>query len=311
MSNKHFLQTKYWAQVREALGHKPVFVQENLILVKPMSKPFKDFGYMPQVRLAELNFDELASQAAQLNLSHIQLDPADPKGSFSFPDKVLSKYQISPTESVYYRDTLVIDLTKSEEELLEEMHKKHRYNIRVAQKHEVKITVSDSEADFEEFLKLFFETVERQKYFGRDRNYYKTIWAILKPQGKVKIATATYQGNPLVCWMLFLDEDTIYYPYGGSSDEHRNVMAANGLVWGLIQWGRAEGYKQLDLWGIDPQTGSDGEIQHGFSRFKINFGGTQVHYTNSYDVIIDPFAYSIFKIGNSVRWFLLKLKSLI
>lgn len=66
----------------------------------------------------------------------------------------------------------------------------------------------------------------------------------------MKIAIAYYEGKPLTAWMLFLGEKVIYYPYGGSSDEHRNVMSTYGLVWQIIQWGRENGYEYLDLWGL-------------------------------------------------------------
>lgn len=310
MQPKHFLQSQHWAKVRELQGHKIVWINGALMTVKQMPKPFKNFGYMPQVITKDLNWQELATKAKELDLSHVLIDPGDEEGSYDMPFSKLEQ-NLRPATEVYYRNTLILDLTKSVEELQAEMHRKHRYNIRVADKHNVAVEVRDDDEALEIFLKLFFETVTRQKYLGRTPEYYRQIWQVLRPEEKVKVAIASYQGQPLVAWMLFLHEGVIYYPYGGSSSEHREVMASNALVWGLIQWGQQQGYQHLDLWGIDPQDGSQRKKQHGFTRFKLGFGGRVVNYLHSQDLIISPIHYYLFKGGNAGRWVLLNLRKIV
>lgn len=310
MTSKHFLQSEYWEKVRVTQGHKAVRVAGSLMLIKPLKFPFKSFGYMPQALLKDMDWDALMQSGRENNLSHIQIDPADLREDYSIPSHVRQKYIIKRAAEVYYRDTLVIDLTLSEQQLLEQMHKKHRYNIKVAQKSGVVVEIRDDAEAFSIFLNLFFDTVSRQKYFGRDRQYYSHIWQVLQPLGKAKIALATVEGQPAVAWMIFLDQNTIYYPYGGSSYEHRNKMPANGLVWHLINWGKEQGYTYLDLWGIDPEGASRGKNEHGFSRFKEGFGGIKLHYSDSIDVVISVPHYWLFKLANGIRWVLLKISNL-
>jgi lipid II:glycine glycyltransferase (peptidoglycan interpeptide bridge formation enzyme) len=306
---KHFLQSKSWADVRAAQGHKPVWIDDALLLVKKL--PIGSMGYMPQVTLKDLNWEKLSDAARSMHLTHVQLDPADLAAAYTIPIAVLENYNLKPTESIFYRYTRRIDITRSEEELLAQMHHKWRYNIKLALKRGVKVRITDDDRDLETFLKLFFETVERQKYFGRDPEYYRTIWKILKPQGKVKIATASFEGKDLVTWMLFVDDGVIYYPYGGSSTEHRDVMPTYALVWEITQWGKQNGYHTFDLWGTLGPNADEKDKEFGFHRFKSGFGGEEIEYAPSYDLVINPMLYNLFKVGNSLRWFLLKLKKLI
>lgn len=318
----HFLQTKAWEDVRKNLGQDVVRIGEDLMHIKHLGSPFKNFGIIMQGSLETVDWEDLEKVVKEKKLSHVHFDPSDTVSEATqqesletvktrISQNLSSHHSIVHAESIYYRHTLVLDLTKSEEQLLTEMHKKHRYNIRVSEKHGVKIEICEDDEALTIFIKLFFKTVNRQGYFGRSPEYYRTIWKTLKPMNKVKIAVAEYQGKPLVAWMLFLGEKTIYYPYGGSSVEHRNVMAANGLVWGIIKWAKQQGYEKFDMWGIDDPKSPEAQKQHGFSAFKTKFGGEIIYYHQSFDLVFDGLRYRLFTVGNKVRWGMLKMKKLV
>src|SRR5581483_5892599 len=127
--------------------------------------------------------------------------------------------------------TFLIDLKKSDDELLEKMHSKTRYNIKVAKKHEVKIVEDD---DFEAYWQLMLETTKRQKFYAHSKKYHKMMWETLKGNKdglKEHLLIAKYlspidkQNLDLAAWILFEFKDTLYYPYGASSSRFRNVMA--------------------------------------------------------------------------------------
>jgi peptidoglycan pentaglycine glycine transferase (the first glycine) len=187
------------------------------------------------------------------------------------------------------------------------MKPKTRYNVRLALKKGVEVSIRDDEEAFNTFLELFFATVRRQNYFGRGEDYYKQIWKILQPAGKAKIAIASYEGIPLTAWMLFLGENVIYYPYGGSSDQHRNLMATYALVWEIIRWGKGKGFKYLDLWGTLGPNAKESDKDFGFHRFKTGWGGEELAYVQSYDMVISRLWYNLFKLGNGLRWASFKL----
>ncbi len=303
----HFLQTKYWAQVRSQMGWEAEWIDDALLLTRKLPLDMR-FGYMPQVDLTTLNWEKLQQYAKQHHLTHIQLDPDNLARDYVLPVDTAERYGLQKTAPLYLRHTVVLDITKSDVELQSAMKEKTRYNLRLALKKGVQITITDNDKDFEIFLKLFFETVARQRYFGREPGYYKTIWQTLKPQGKAKIAIATYDGVPVTAWMLFLSDNVIYYPYGGSSDQHRNVMATYALVWGIMNWGRERGFKFLDLWGTLGPNAKESDKDFGFHRFKTGWGGEEIEYVNAYDMVIDKTWYNLFRFGNSLRWLLLHVK---
>lgn len=308
---QHFLQTEYWAKVREKHGHIPYWVNNTLVLVKKLPSPWKSFGYIPQPDYLTINFDDLKKFAKEKNLSHIQIDPDNlipddepGNGRGRVPN---IKQATAKTDELYLRHSLLLDLTKSEEELLADMKKKHRYNIKVAEQRGVDVLIRDDEEALDIAIDLILSNAKKQKYFARDVQYYKDLYSVLKPEGKIQIALAKYQNKYLVGWILFVHGDTIYYPYGGSSELHRDVMPAYKLVWGIMRWGKQNGYKKLDLWGIEPK---DIESNQGFSRFKVGFGGTIVNYQPSFDVIYQPIFYWAFKAANKGRWAMLKIRKL-
>jgi len=202
-----------------------------------------------------------------------------------------------------------MDLTKREEELLSAMKQKHRYNIKIAKKNNVEVKIDNSKESINTFVKLHEETVTRQEYNDRDSNYIKKVWEVLNEIQVLDpgfethipetfIATAYFEGKPLGSWFLIGFGDTLYYPYGGSSEEHKNVMANYLLVWEVIKFGQHKGYKKLDLMGVLP------DKSDGYSRFKVGFGGQEIEYADTIDLVIDPLIYKVVKSLSFLRNFI-------
>ena len=109
------------------------------------------------------------------------------------------------------------DRQKTEDQLLEAMKPKWRYNIRLAQKKGVEVKEMTSDEGFEIFSDLYFQTTNRQSYHGHDKNYHKVIFETLQ-RSIGHILIAFYEGIPLSAYHLFLFNNVLYYPYGGSSE---------------------------------------------------------------------------------------------
>ncbi|MBI4226360.1 peptidoglycan bridge formation glycyltransferase FemA/FemB family protein, partial [Candidatus Roizmanbacteria bacterium] len=206
--------------------------------------------------------------------------------------------------------TQIIDLTKSEEELLKSMHHKTRYNIRLAQKKGVVVKEIANDEAFEIFSKLYFETCKRQKYFGHSLSYHKTVWENLKKE-IAYILIAFYKDTPLAAYELFFFHDTMYYPYGGTSLEFRNLMASNLLLWEAIRLGRKISAKKFDVWGSLSADYENGHPWAGFTRFKQGYGGKFTQLIGSFDLVINPVEYKIYNALSKLRNSFLYLKNLI
>jgi lipid II:glycine glycyltransferase (peptidoglycan interpeptide bridge formation enzyme) len=250
--------------------------------------------------------DELTKLGKQKNAIYIQLEPNTIVNS-----QLTTQYSklIPSHHPLFTKYTFILDMTQSEEELLKNMHIKTRYNIRLAQKHGVVIKEDSSDTAFHTYLALSEETTQRQGFYAHNRNYHETVWRLLKKDGIAKLFTATYNNEILCAWMLFCLGDTIYYPYGASSRNHREVMAPNLMLWEIVRWAKTKGFKKFDLWGAMGPEPDSHDPWYGFHRFKEGYHPTLVEYVGSYDLVINPILYKLYCIADDIRWALLKLKT--
>jgi len=100
----------------------------------------------------------------------------------------------------------------------------------------------------------------------------------------------------------------IFYPYGASSSEGRNLMASNLICWEVIRFGKKKGCKIFDLWGGLGPNADPNHPWYGFHRFKLGYGPELVEYIGSWDLIVSPWFYQLVHFGDKLRWQLLRLR---
>lgn len=318
----HIIQSWEWGNFRKKTGVDVVrlghFEGKKLALAYQLTfhkVPFlkSTVGYFPKGLMpTKLMVDSLSLVGKQKNAAFIKIEPLQ-QASVQAHDKLLGLGLVPSKKSLFTKYNFLIDLTKSEGELLALMHPKTRYNVRLAQKRAVDVYDSTKDEDFEIYLKLYFETTMRQKYFGHTMAYHRLAWETLKKAGMARVLIARYQlpgtrvKKPLVAWMLFNFGETLYYPYGGSSVEHKEVMASNLVAWEAIKLGKKLGLKYFDMWGALGPDANPKDPWYGFHRFKQGYGGRLVEYLGSFDLVTNPLIYYAF---NSVDKFT-KLKVLL
>lgn len=221
------------------------------------------------------------------------------------------------TRPLFTKYNFILDLSKSEEELLKNMHAKTRYNIRVAQKHNVEISEDSSPEAFTTHLTLTKQTTNRQRFFAHSEKYHKMQWETLKHtrdasnhnQLTSHLFLAKYQGEVLASWIIFIFKDTIYYPYGASSNEHREVMASNLLMWEIIRFGKKHSLQRLDMWGALSPTPDSHDPWYGFHRFKLGYGADLHESLGNFDLVVNKALYQSYRIADKIRWLILKQKA--
>lgn len=264
-------------------------------------------GYLPKCNMPTKEvIKELKKIGRKYNCIFIQIEPNIKL--ITNHRSLITKLGLRPSlRALFFKYTFVIDLTKSDEDLVAAMHPKTRYNIRIAQRHGARVEERTDDEAFKIFLKLYFETIKRQKYFGHTPEYHKLLWKTLKQAGIARLLIAYYKRVPLVAWVILKFKDTIYYPYGGSSDKYKNVMASNLVVWEAIKLGRKLGVKEFDLWGSLGPNASQKDPWYGFHRFKAGYGGRLVEYVGSYDLVFNPALYFAFHLIEKLRWRFLRI----
>ncbi|EKD91397.1 MAG: femAB family protein [uncultured bacterium] len=257
----------------------------------PFSSQF--VGYLPKGPLPDKElYEALEIIGKEQNCAFIKLEP-DILEDETKPFRIYPKFLPSP-KPLFTKHNFILDLTQSEDEILKKMHPKTRYNLRVAQKKGVEVKESTSDEAFKIYLKLYFETTQRQNYHGHNPNYHKKIWEALKKDNMATILIAYYKKTPLTAWMLLNFKDKLYYPYGGSSLEHKGIMANNLVAWEAIKLGKKLGLKEFDMWGALGPNADPKDPWYGFHRFKQGYGGKLVEYIGTYDLVFNNAVYWTF-----------------
>ncbi len=301
----HPLQSWEWGEARGAMGIEVVrvgeFAGENLtntfqFTIHNLPFGFK-IGYLPRSKYPSTKvIDFLHTFGKKNNLIFIKIEPYE-RVSSQFT--VHSSLQKSP-HPLFPEWTIMVDLTKSEEELFKALKSKTRYNVRLAQKKGVQIKEMTNEQGFEIFAKLYFETTKRQKYFGHNYTYHASVFEALNER-IAHILIAFYGEKPLAAYEVFIFNGLLYYTYGGSSEEERHLMAPNLLMWEAIKFGKASGATQFDMWNALPPNYDHRDPWAGFTRFKEGYGGSHVRLSSGYDLVIKPFLYRAYCVAHAAR----------
>jgi lipid II:glycine glycyltransferase (peptidoglycan interpeptide bridge formation enzyme) len=199
-----------------------------------------------------------------------------------------------------------LDISPEEDALLAKLQQKTRYNVRLAEKKGVVIVEDNSEVGFEDYWKLTEETTKRQGFYSHTKSYHRKMWQTMTYSGVGHIFKAVYEDKILATWVVFCLNDVLYYPYGASSNLHREVMASNLMMWEVIKFGKKQNCKLFDLWGSlgpDPDTG---DPWYGFHRFKQGYGAELVQFVGTYDLVVDEKLYSVYNVVDKMRWIFLK-----
>lgn len=213
--------------------------------------------------------------------------------------------------SIFGKHTFLVDLTPSEEEILRRMKQKTRYNIRIAQKHDVVVkNLSSLKEGFDTFFSLYQDTQHRQKYLGHGKDYHRAVWDGMKEK-QSKLFVAFYKGFPLAAYHVMYSDTRAFYVYGGTSSEQKQVMASNLLMWEVIRDAKKQGKRYFDMWGALPENYDLKDPWVGFHRFKEGYGGRHMTYMPTIDVVIDKPWYLLFSLAWPIRNKLLELKSIL
>ena len=326
----HPLQSFEWGEFRKATGVKVVrrgffekgkITQAFQLTIHPIPHTTFTVGYLPKGPLPTPELLEELSHIGKLEKCiFIQLEPNVRMQDLGFKIEEnnwkleIGNWKLSrAAHPLFTKHTLQLDLTLSEEDLLKAMHQKARYNIKVAQKHGVTVTEENTQNGLDTFWKLTEETISRQQFFAHTAKYHQLQWqtlphAMQKDTLSSHLLVARFKNKPLTTWILFVFKDMLYYPYGASSNEHRETMHSTLMMWEAIRFGKKNKLKAFDLWGAAEPNTPPSDPWFGFTQFKERFGPGRVEFIGSFDLVINPMLYQGYKAADRLRWMFLRLK---
>ena len=203
-------------------------------------------------------------------------------------------------EQIQFRNTVLIDLSPSEEEMLGRMKQKTRYNIRLAGRKGVSIRVG-TPADWGLLYRMYAETSLRDGFVIRGEDYYRTTWEIFSsnppsPAGSVPVVEpliAEVAGEPVAAVIVYRFAGKAWYLSGMSADAHREKMPNYLLQWEAMRRAKAAGCTVYDLWGA-PEAFNEMDPLWGIFRFKEGLGGKVVRTLGAWDYPTRPIIYRLY-----------------
>lgn len=194
----------------------------------------------------------------------------------------------------------ILDLNKSEEEIIKGMHRRIRYAVNNARNKGFTIEKSQDPKDIHEFYKIELATAKRQEFVAFSEDFLTKQFAAFAKNNEAVLYTAKYEGQILAQnFMIFYGNEASYH-YAVSTELGTKMSGSPILHVEAMRDARKRGIKRYNLWGI---VGED-EKNHrfyGVSFFKRGFGGDELKYLPAHDLIISPMKYQKTKLIETVR----------
>ena len=323
MPYAHVLQTWEWGEFKAATtGWTPqriAYMQQGGVVamaqiltrrVGPLSIMYVPKGPALDHANSDLRravLDSLKRHAVERGAIFLKIDPdisvgagvpGDPE---TFPNddslglKIAAEWQhaglMFSRDQVQFRNSVVVDLRRSEKDLLEAMKQKTRYNVRLSQRRGVEARYGTLN-DLEILYQLYVATARRDGFIIRPFDYYRQAWAEFMKAGLAQPIIAEYKRTPIAHIIIFGFARRAWYFYGASSDEDRVHMPTYLLQWEAMRWAKAQGMQVYDFWGAPDNFDDPGDPLAGVFRFKEGFGGTVVRRIGAWDYPARPLLYT-------------------
>ena len=172
---------------------------------------------------------------------------------------------------------------KTSEELLMSLPQSTRRKVRAGAKKGVTVEIRGKEA-VPDFARLMLETGVRDGFVTREASYFENMLDNLGEHARLYMAY--YEGQAIAGTLAIWYGDKVWYLYGASSNEHRNLMPNYMLQWSMIEWAVEQGCRIYDFRGVPGRVGEDHPL-YGLYKFKLGFGGDYVEFVGEMDMVLN------------------------
>ena len=202
--------------------------------------------------------------------------------------------------------TVLVRLLGDEERLLAQMKSKTRYNIRLARRRGVTVTVASAAQALGEPLagwyRLYRSTADRHRITAHSAAYFATLFelAATLEAPELLLLSARVRGELVGAIIVSVCGRVARYLYGASAPRQREAMANYALQWEAMRLAQARGCRSYDLYGIPP-TADPEHPWFGLYRFKTGFGGDIIHRWGCWDYAMRPLPYRLLRRAELLR----------
>ena len=311
-----FTQAFFYGKWQEAVGRKVrIFVINEGIKPKAYFQMVvyplifkKTYCYIPygpiiddvSVDLLKNIKKEIKKIAKTENSAFVKLD-FTPKISSKILNKVFTKGSKFFIRSAHFqsRNERFLSITKSEEELLKDMHQKTRYCIRLSQRNGLIAHTIDRDFSkhFDTFINLMQITSKRNGFRLHPIDYYKGIFQNLR-EGVDYISITKYNDEILSAALVCVVGKTATYVYGASSNTQRKQSPGLLGLWNAVCTAKQKGCTIFNFGGVIKLKFRNYET---LANFKEKFGGVNVEHSDFFDIVINPFYYILYALRRILK----------
>ena len=307
-SHTNFLQSKQWYEVNKSIGHKPIFLMFSeksycLAIIKDAKRgrfleipcgPILDYQNRDELELA---MAEIYRYAKQNNCVFVRFRP----NLEETPENralIESLPSLSASYFLHAENTIFVDLTQSEEDLLKNMRRQTRYEVRRSEKLNFRVEKSNTPEILREFHQIQAETAKRQGFIPPRR---KDLNAYAKAFGSdLQIYRATLDGKPVAYGLVLTDALEGDYFEAASTELNYKFPGAYALQWYVMRDLKKQGKLRYNLWGIAP-AGQKNHKFAGVTTFKSGFGGEKFDYLHAHDLPVKKLHYGLIRLVEDAR----------
>lgn len=314
----HFMQSFKWAKQKSMWDSEAIVCRDENQKIKGSALflfrkvPYLPFTFMYCARGPVCDPDDLATlgeltkgakESAKRHHAYLmKIDPDIPSSNTSF---------LSAMESLGYKHLPITQNFEgiqpcyvfrqnvkglSEEDLMKQFHQKWRYNIRLAQRKGVEIRIAGKEA-VPAFSEIMKETGSRDGFDVRPASYFSDMLDNLGENARLYMAY--YEGKPIAGTIAIAYGNKVWYLYGASSNEHRNLMPNYLLQWSMMTWALERKADIYDFRGVSGNVSEDNPL-YGLYRFKQGFGGDFTEFVGEFEYVFKPFWNVCINIGTKL-----------
>ena len=282
-----FLNSKIWREFQCRVGRE-IFELSDKVYVVKMDLPFdKNYLYSASPHATEY-LNEIKKIGHAQSAMFFKCEPLiewteNNRQQITFERSGFRK----AIKAIQPQRTIILNLNFSQDDLLKQMHQKTRYNIHLSEK---KFLVLEKSYNLNVFWDLLQKTSERTEFSTYPKEYYKKLLELKN----VDLYFVKRYDDFVAGAIVISYNNRMTYLHGASNYNLRKYMGPYFLHWELIKMAKSKDMEEYDFWGIDEKKWP------GVTRFKRGFGGREINYVGSWDLIFKPIWYWLYKMKNKI-----------
>ncbi len=299
-----FVQSSWYGQFYETLGESAwifgIYENNQLIggsLVVSTHAKRGDFLYLPygpilpegrEGELLPVFVSTLTAFAKEKKYAFIRMSPFLEETDAT---KVLFKqngFRNAPMH-ILAETTWLLDISKSEEELLASMNKNHRNLIRRCEREGVRVTHSADQAGLSDLNTLLDHTAIKHHFVRFSKNYLEKEFHAFAPSNSVEIFRSYLPDGTLDAAAEFMFFGNMAcYRHSASLNLDHKLPTSYLIQWEAIKEAKRRGIVWYNFWGIAPPNAANNHPFRGITHFKTGFGGFQKDVLHCQDLPLSP-----------------------